>query len=67
VIIAVPGVTPVTRPLLPIASLTVATVAGDDVHSAEFVRSCVLPSAKVPVALNCVPVSSATVAVAGVI
>jgi hypothetical protein len=67
VIVALPGMMPVASPLLPTISLTVAIDAGDDVHSADCVRSCVLPSAKVPMALNCASVCCATLALAGVI
>lgn len=63
-IVALPGETPVARPLVEL--LTVATDGEDEVHDAEFVRSCVLPSAKTPVAWKRIPVWAATVAVAGV-
>jgi len=48
-IVAVPGATPRTTPLV---LDTVATVASLDVHVAESVKSCVVPSSKVPVAFN---------------
>lgn len=67
VIVALPAATPVASPLLPTMSLTVAIDAGDDVHEADCVRSCVLPSANVPMALNCASVCCATLALAGVI
>jgi len=66
VIVASPGAIPLANPLLPAVSLTVATDSGDDVHVTEFVRFSVLPSANVPMALNCTPVCSATTALAGV-
>ena len=65
--VAVPGAIPVAKPLVPATSLTVATEIGDEVHDTEFVRFWVLPSANVPIALNCVLVCSATVALAGAI
>ena len=43
------GATLVARPAL----LMVATQAADEVHVAEVLRSCVLPSAYEPVAMNC--------------
>ena len=67
VMVAVPGASPVANPIVPPVLFTVATDAGDEVHDAELVRSCVLPSANVPIALNCTPVCCATVAWAGVI
>jgi len=48
VIVLVPAVAPVTRP----APLIVATDVFDEFHVTEFVRFCVLPSLKVPLALN---------------
>ena len=66
VMVAVPGATPVARPLVGDALLTVATEAGDEVQLTELVRFWVLWSANVPMALNWVAVCSATVAVAGV-
>ena len=48
VIVLVPADAPVTRP----AALIVATDVFDEFHVTEFVRFCVLPSLKVPVALN---------------
>jgi hypothetical protein len=48
-IIDCPAATPVARP----AELTVAAAAFDELQVAVLVRSCVLPSLKVPVALNC--------------
>lgn len=66
VMVASPAVSPVASPLLPLLSPTVATDAGDEVHEADWVRSCELPSAKVPMARNWIDVCAATVAVAGV-
>ena len=67
VMVAAPGAIPVADPLVPAASLTLATDAGDEVHNTEFVRFWVLPSANVPIAPNCARVCCATVALAGVI
>jgi len=55
--VAVPGATPRTTP--PLAE-TVATAASFDVQTAESVRSCVVPSAKFPVAFNWTEVSAAS-------
>jgi len=46
--VAVPTPTPVDKP----AELIVATVDGDDDHATE-VSTCVLPSSKLPIAVNC--------------
>ena len=46
---ALPCSTLVARP----AALIVATASLEDVQVAEFVKSCALPSVKVPVAVNC--------------
>jgi hypothetical protein len=67
VIVAFPAASPVARPLLPTMSLTVAIDAGDEVHEADCVRSCVLPSPKIPMDLNCASVCCATLALKGVI
>jgi hypothetical protein len=67
VMVAVPGAIPFANPLVPAVSLTVATDDGDEVHDTELVRFSVLPSANVPMALNCMAVCCATVALAGVI
>jgi len=48
--VAVPGATPVAKPLVDDALLTVAIEAGDEVQIAEPVRFCVLPSANPPIA-----------------
>lgn len=49
VIVVVPAATPVASP----AVLIVATAAADELQVAELVRFWVLPSLKVPVAVNC--------------
>lgn len=43
-----PAADPVARPV----ALMLTTVGLDEVHVTEFVRSCVVPSVKVPVAVN---------------
>ena len=53
VIVAVPAATPVTRPWLPTALLTVASAAEEDAQVTDVVRSLLVPSEKVPVAVNC--------------
>src|SRR5207245_8065010 len=55
--VTVPGATPVA---MPVVLETVATVAPEDVHVADVVRFCVVPSAKVPTALSCTEVCSAS-------
>src|SRR2546427_6128108 len=62
VIVAEPRATLVASPRL----LIVATVAWDELHRTEAVRSCVLVSLKVPVAVNCLLVPIAMVGFAGV-
>src|ERR1700687_418820 len=44
--------TPVTYPGIPGSLLTVATAGVPDDHWTELVRSCLLPSAKVPIAIK---------------
>ena len=61
VIVAEPRATLVASPRL----LIVATVAWDELHRTEAVRSCVLVSLKVPVAVNCLLVPIAMVEFAG--
>lgn len=47
-----PGATPVAKPLVPAALLTVATEAVEDVHVTADVKSWELPSANDPIAAN---------------
>jgi hypothetical protein len=61
VIVALPSPAPVAKP----EPLTLATVAADELQLAEGVRFCVLPSLKVPVAINCCVVSSGMLALGG--
>ncbi len=58
--VTVPGATPAAWPNDPGASLMIATVGFDDVHSTELVISCVVPSASVAVAVKAIAVPSAT-------
>jgi hypothetical protein len=53
VMAVVPADTEEAFPLEPVALLTVATDAFDELHVTAVVRSCVLLSEKVPVAVNC--------------
>src|SRR6266568_1433939 len=53
VISAAPTARPLACPLLPAALLTAATAGSDEIQVTEPVRSWVLPSEKIPVALNC--------------
>jgi hypothetical protein len=55
-IISIPAATPLTRPV----AFTVATLVFEDDQLAESVRSCVLPSPNVPVAVNCTGAPIAT-------
>lgn len=66
VITAVPAPTLSDKPSLPAVLLIVATVPSFEVHAAEVVRSCVLPSVYVPVAVNCCVVPIAMDALGGV-
>lgn len=52
-IVAFPGPTLVANPFRPAVLLIVATVEGEELHVTALVRSCVLLSEYVPVALNC--------------
>lgn len=54
VIVVVPEATPIARPRVNAALLIVATEEFDEVQVAAEVRSRLSPSAKIPVALNCV-------------
>src|SRR5207253_2111344 len=65
-IVVVPMLAPVARPLLPAALLTVATFALDEAHVTVAVRSCVEPSVYVPVAVNCCVVPAAMDGLVGV-
>ena len=60
--VEMPPETPVAKP----EALTVATAVADELHAAELVRFCVLPSEYVPVAVNCCVPPSKTAGVAGV-
>ena len=53
VMVVVPTATEVALPLLPSALLTVATEAVEELQLTDPVRSWVVLSEKVPVALNC--------------
>ncbi len=65
--VTVPGATPAAWPNDPDASLMIATVGFDDVHSTELVISCVVPSVSVAVATKPTDVFSATLPLAGVV
>jgi len=67
VTVAVPVLMPFAMPFVPPLSPTVATDAGDEVHEADWVRSCEVPSAKPPTARSWIEVCTATLAVAGLI
>jgi len=59
-IVDVPGAIPVATPLVPAALLTVAKEALEDVQVTADVKSCVLPSAKEPIAVNPVMICCGT-------
>jgi hypothetical protein len=52
-IVVVPTLTPVANPRLPPTLLMVATLGSEEAHVTCVVRSCRLPSEKMPVAVNC--------------
>jgi hypothetical protein len=56
----VPALRAEANPCEPEASLMVATLAAEELQYAVCVRSCVVPSVKVPVAVNCCVVPAAT-------
>jgi hypothetical protein len=58
--VELPGANPLTSP-----AETVATEGAEDVHKTKSVRSCVLPSAKVPSAVKANPVCAAMLALEG--
>src|SRR6266436_3898499 len=66
VIVVVPAATDVARPCDPPALLIVATAVLDELHVTWVVRSCVVLSLKVPVAVNCRVVPFAILGVVGV-
>ncbi len=67
VIVVDPGANDAAWPREPAALLTDATATFDELQVADAVRSCVEPSEKVPVAVNCCAVLDAIFALAGVI
>jgi hypothetical protein len=56
----------VAKPLNPVALLIETTEPDDESHVADAVRSCVVLSVNMPVAVNCCPVPSAILGVPGV-
>ena len=62
VILAEPTLFPVARP----DALTVATAEFEEDQVTELIRFCVLPSVKVPVAVNCCEAPTEIVELAGV-
>ena len=64
--IAVPVCFDVANPLVAYALLTRATLFAEDSHSTCLVRSCVVPSEKLPVAVYCTDHPTAVVVLAGV-
>ena len=63
VIVLVPMFLAAARPLTVIE----ATAVAEDCHCVTFVMSCLLPSEKLPIAVNCCASPSATVGLTGVI
>ncbi len=53
VMVVLPAATPEARPLDPPALLIVATAGADELQVTDAVRTCVVPSVYVPVAVNC--------------
>jgi hypothetical protein len=66
VIVVVPAETGVTFPLEPAVLLTVATDAANELQVTDDVIFCVLPSEKIPVAVNCSVVPRAMLGLVGV-
>src|SRR5437773_5282149 len=66
VIVVVPAATDVARPCDPPALLIVATAVLDELQVTWLVRSCVVQSLKVPVAVNCCVVPFAMLGSVGV-
>src|SRR2546425_6840954 len=66
VIVVVPAATDVARPFDPLALLIVATPGLDELQVTWVVRSCIVLSQKVPVAVNCRVVPFAMLGVVGV-
>lgn len=62
IVVDCPEVTPVARPV----ELMVAAPVFEDVQATEVVRSCMLVSENVPVALNCMVLPASTELLAGV-
>lgn len=60
-----PRLTDVANPFDPAALLIVATLVAEELQVTAVVRSCVLPSEKVPVAVNCWVVPRAIFGVSG--
>ena len=67
VMLVVPGATPIAIPPFPKALLIVPIPGTDEAHVTLFVTFCVLRSANVPMAVNCVETASGTEADGGVI
>ncbi len=67
VMVVLPAATPEARPLEPPALLIVATAGADEFQVTDAVRTCVVPSEYVPVAVNCRVVPLAMLGLAGVI
>ena|SRR5215469_14927392 len=65
-IVVEPTLSDCAKPAVGGDTLMIATVGSDDVHWAELVRSCIVPSVKMPVALYCCVVPSGIVANDGV-
>lgn len=67
VIVVEPAATEVASPLEPAELLTAATAAADELQLTDVVRSCVVLSENVPVAINCWFVSLTMLGLVGVI
>ena len=67
VMVVVPTATEVTKPFVPAALLIVAVAVLEELHVADAVRFCVVPSVYVPVAVNCIVLPRAIEGLTGVI
>ena len=65
-IVTPPIPVPVTKPSLPVALLTMASVVSEEPQVTDLVTSSVVPSENVPVAISCSPVPTGIDVLAGV-
>ena len=65
VMVVAPCPVPLARPCVPTALLIVAMLVDDELQTTDVLRSCVLPSLYVPVAVNCCVIPKAIDGVVG--